>query len=93
MSTEGNDLTVIRIWGDVAQRGCKEIEVMTLSGDQLYRFYRFHESWPEGGGVYIRNKRNSRTCETKPTSWYGKLRVWSSCEVSLNVYNRIFYCW
>ena len=43
MSTEGNDLTVIRIWGDVGQFGCKEIEVMTLSGDQLYRFYRLDE--------------------------------------------------
>jgi len=28
----------------VAQRGCKEIEVMTLSGDQLYGFYRLDKA-------------------------------------------------
>ena len=44
MSIEGTNLTMIRILGDVARRGCKEIEVMTLSGDQLYGFYRLDKA-------------------------------------------------
>jgi len=68
MSTEGNDLTVIRIWGGVAQRGYKEIEVMTLSGDQLYRFYRLYNF--DGSMPHTSIMRPAQLLTVIKTTWH-----------------------